>query len=182
MRRILVLVACTAALAACNKSPQVDEKDASAAAVAEKVRKAGADQAVVRPGMWESKITIDQLEVPGMPAEVQKRMRTMMAEQQEHSSRTCLTQEDVQRPKEDFFTGKNNQCRYEHFKMGDGKIEAALQCGRGEMQQNMQMAGTYSPDAYQVQMSTRVQSGDTPEGTMNMQLRVDARRIGDCKA
>ena len=53
----------------------------------------------------------------------------------------------MKRPKEDFFAGKNNECRYDHFTMGGGKIDAAMHCGgkHGESQV-MQMAGTYSPD------------------------------------
>jgi len=184
MKAVVVLIACTGLLAACNKSPQVNEKDASVAEVANKVRQAGADQAMIRPGLWESKVTIDQFDMPGMPADVQKRMKTMMAQQQEHSSRSCLTQQDVQRPKEDFFTGKNNECRYEHFTMGDGKIDAALHCGGGATQQTMQMAGTYSPDSYQIQMSTRTEGPNEKDsdGNMAMQMRVEAKRLGNCKA
>lgn len=183
MKRALVVIACSAALSGCNKSPQVDEKDASVAEVAEKVQKAGADQAFVRPGMWESKVTIDKLDMPGIPADVQKRMQTMMAQEREHSFRTCLTKEDVQRPKEDFFTGKDNQCRYDHFTMGEGKIDAALQCGKGAATQTMQMAGTYSPDAYHMQMSSKMQDGkEGAAAGMAMQMRVDANRVGDCKA
>ena len=182
MKHVLALIACTAVLASCDKSSKVDEKDASVTEVAQKVRKAGADQAFIQPGLWESKVTIDKFEVPGMPADVQQRMKTMMAEQQEHASRNCLTKEDVQRPKEDFFTGKNNECRYEHFKMGDGKIDAALQCAGGGMKQTMQMAGTYSPDTYQMQMSANMQSGEETQAGMNMQMRVEAKRVGDCKA
>ena len=182
MKYALIGMACVAALAGCNKSPQVNEKDASVAEVAQKVREAGADQAFIRPGMWDSKVTIDQLDVPGMPADVAKRMKTMMAQQQEHSFRTCLTKEDVQRPKEDFFTGKDNQCRYDHFTMGGGKIDAAMACGKGNAQQTMQMAGTYSPDNYQMQMSTKVVSGDEAQNGMTMRMRVAANRVGECKA
>ena len=50
MKAPIFLLACALPLAACNKQPQVNEKDASVAEVAEKVRKAGADQAMVREG------------------------------------------------------------------------------------------------------------------------------------
>ena len=58
----------------------------------------------------------------------------------------------MKRPKEDFFAGKNNDCRYDHFTMGGGKIDAAMHCGGKDGEsQVMQMAGTYSPDSYQMQ-------------------------------
>ena len=169
-------------LAACNKSPEVKAKDASVQEVAEKVREAGADQSLVRPGLWQSKVTIDQFDVPGMPAEMAARMKSMMAQQQEHASTRCLTPEDVKRPKEDFFAGKNKECRYEHFTMGGGKIDAVMHCGKGGGAQTMQMAGTYSPDAYQMQTSMNVEPGSGEQSGMTVKMRVEAHRVGECSA
>jgi hypothetical protein len=182
MRTILCVIACALPLAACNKGPQVNEKNASVAEVAEKVRVATGDESFIRPGLWESKVTVEKFEMPGMPPEMAQRMKSMMAQNQEHSSQNCLTPEDVKRPKEDFFAGKNNQCRYDHFTMSGGKIDAAMHCGgkHGESQA-MQMAGTYSPESYQMQTSMKMEGGDTPQGAMAMTMRIEANRIGECK-
>ncbi|WP_028969731.1 DUF3617 domain-containing protein [Sphingomonas sp. URHD0057] len=181
MKAAVLLIACALPLAACNKGPEVDEKDASVAEVAAKVRQSAGDQTFVRPGLWESKVTIEKFDVPGMPADMAQRMKTMMAENQEHGFQTCLTAEDVKRPREDFFAGKNNQCRYEHFTMDGGKIDAAMHCGgKDGGTQVMQMAGTYSPDSYQMQTSMKL-SGTGPQGGMNMSMRVEAQRVGECK-
>ena len=181
MRAFVLLTAC-ASVAACNKGPEVHEKDASVAEVATKVREASGDSGFIRPGLWESKVTVEKFEMPGMPPEMSERMKTMMAQNQEHSSQNCLTPEDVKRPKEDFFVGKNNECRYDHFTMAGGKIDAAMRCGgkHGESQL-MQMAGTYSPESYRMQTSMKMQGGSTPEGSMNMTMRIEANRIGECK-
>jgi hypothetical protein len=114
----LVWIACAAALAACNRSPKVDEKNATPAEVAQKVRESGAGQDMISPGLWQSKVTIEKFEMPGMPAEMASRMKAMMAENRGHDFETCLTAEDVKKPKEDFFAGKSNECRYDHFTMG----------------------------------------------------------------
>jgi len=181
MKPAILLIACALPLTACNKGPQVNEKDASVAEVAQKVRQSAGDQAFVRPGLWESKVTIEKFDVPGMPPEMAQRMKTMMAENQEHGFQTCLTAEDVKRPKEDFFAGKNNQCRYEHFTMGGGKIDAAMHCGgKDGGTQVMQMAGTYSPDSYQMQTAMKL-NGAGAQGGMNMSMRVEAQRVGECK-
>jgi hypothetical protein len=182
MRFAILLAAAALPLAACNKQPQVNEKDASVEEVAQKVRESAGDAAFVRPGLWESKVTIEQFDVPGMPAEMVQRMKTMMAERQEHGFQTCLTAEDVKRPKEDFFAGKNKECRYEHFTMGGGKIDAAMQCGGKEDDgtQVMQMAGTYSPDSYRMQTSMKMNSGAGAEGGMAMTMRIEAQRVGEC--
>jgi hypothetical protein len=182
MKHAVIALAAVVLLAACNKQPEVKAKDASAAEVAKKVREAGADQSFVRPGLWQSKVTIDELDMPGIPADMAQRMKSMMAERQPHDFRTCLTAEDVKRPKEDFFAGKNNQCRYDSFTMGDGKIDAVMHCGKGEGAQTMQMAGTYSPESYALQMSTKVNPQAGKQGGMAMKMRVEARRVGECSA
>ena len=181
MRLLFLAAGAAVLLAGCGKSePTVEAKDATAGEVAQKVREAGADQSIVRPGLWESNVTIQQLDMPGMPAEVQQRMKAMMAEKQEHKFQTCLTAEDVKRPKEDFFAGKNNECRYDNFTMGGGKIDAVMHCGKGGAKQTMQMAGTYSPESYEMQMSTKTESGGAEARGMAMRMRVEAHRIGEC--
>jgi hypothetical protein len=182
MKHVALLIACALPLAACNKSPQVNEKNASVAEVAQKVREVGGDQSFVRPGLWQSKVTIDQLDIPGMPADMAQRMKTMMAEKPDQGCETCLTPQDVKRPKEDFFAGKNNECRYEHFTMGGGKIDAAMRCGDKEGAQEMQMAGTYSPDSYQMQTSMKVRAEGSSQGAMQMKMRIEAQRVGECSA
>ena len=183
MKSAILLIACAVPLAACNKSPQVHETNASVAEIAQKVREAGVDDSFVRPGLWESKVTIEKFEMPGMPAEMTQRMKSVMAQNQEHGFRSCLTPEEVKRPKEDFFAGKNNECRYDHFAMDGGKIDAAMHCGgkHGESQ-TMQMAGTYSPDSYQMQTSMKMAGGSTPVASMAMTMRIEAKRVGECKA
>ena len=182
MKHVLVWIACAAALGACNRSPKVDEKNATPAEVAQKVRETGAGQDMISPGLWQSKVTIEKFEIPGMPAEMTGRMKAMMAQNQGHDFETCLTAEDVKKPKEDFFAGKNNECRYDHFIMGSGKIDALMHCGKKDAGQTMRMAGTYSPDSYQMQMATETAAGADGAGGMQMQMRVEAKRVGECSA
>jgi hypothetical protein len=182
MKYVLYVAAGALALGACNKSPKIDAKNATPAEVAQKVRDTGADQSMVRPGLWQSKVTIEKFDMPGMPPEMAQRMKAMMAENQGHDFETCLTPEDVQKPKEDFFAGKNKECRYDHFTMGGGKIDAVMHCGKEAGAQTMRMAGTYSPDAYQMQMGTKVDAGGEGAQAMQMQMRVEARRVGECSA
>jgi hypothetical protein len=66
--------------------------------------------------------------------------------------------------------------------MGGGKIDAVMHCGKDAGASTMRMAGTYSPDSYQMQMATEVQSSDEAARAMQMQMRVEARRVGECTA
>jgi len=182
MKHMLLMAGGIVALAACNKSPTVNAKNATPEEVAKKVQASGLDQSMVEPGLWRSKVTIEKFDMPGMPPEMASRMKTMMAQNQGHDFETCLTPEDVKKPKEDFFAGKNNECRYEHFTMGDGKIDALMHCGKEAGASTMRMAGTYSPDSYQMQMATEAETGDEAGHALQMQMRVEAQRVGECSA
>jgi hypothetical protein len=178
MRIAVFLIAGATALAGCNKSPEVHETNASIAQVQNAMRESGADEQFISPGKWQSKVTIESMDVPGMPAEIAQRMKQTMA--QVRGFESCLTKEDVKQPKEDFFTGKNDQCRYDHFTMSGGKIDAVMRCDEGNGTQVMRMAGTYSPDSYQMSMAMEHEGAKADDGAMTMKMRVEARRVGQC--
>jgi hypothetical protein len=182
MKPLTVLVP-LALLCACDSGPEVDLKDANATEVGEAVARsgiAGGDAFQVRPGQWESKVAIEEMEIPGMPASMQEQMKSTFAQHQPASFTSCLTPEEAKKPKADFFAGKDNNCRYDHFRMGDGKIDAKMRCDAGEAVQAMEMAGTYSPDSYTMTI-TSVRTGEPgPGGEVRMKMRMDAKRVGDC--
>ena len=94
-RHVFLAAACALAAIGCNRSPTVNAKNATPAEVAKKVQESGADQSMVSAGLWQSKVTIEKLDMPGMPPEMASRMKTMMAQNQAHDFQTCLTAEDV---------------------------------------------------------------------------------------
>jgi hypothetical protein len=180
MKPIVIVIAYALALAGCNREPEVRAENASAEDVAEQVADAGGSGIFVRPGKWESRVQIEELDLPGAPPEAKSAMRGM--HDRAMVSESCLTPEEARRPKEDFFAGKNNNCRYDHFTMGNGKIDAVMKCTGQGMAQTMSMQGSYSPDAYQMRMSMKADAGAGPPGGMTMTMRVDAKRVGECDA
>jgi hypothetical protein len=175
----LVLIAACAAVAACNKGANVDEKNASVAEVAQKVRESGADQNFVDPGLWEQTVRLLSVDAPGMPAEARSAMQKAMDQAQVH--KVCLTPEEAKSPREDFFTGKAENCRYEHFKWGSGKIDLRLECQHPNTRQMMELAGTYEPRRYSLTM-TATNLGKAPEERLVMKMKVDAKNVGPCPA
>jgi hypothetical protein len=170
-------------LAACDSSPSVDVKDANMSEVGKAVARSGIakdDSFQVNPGKWESKVTVEAIEIPGMPAAVREQMKKGFAEHQATGFTSCLTPEQAKKPKEDFFAGKDNNCRYDHFKMGDGKIDAKMRCDGGGATQVMAMAGSYSPEAYTMTVETIREGRAGPGGEAKMKLRMEAKRIGAC--
>ena len=181
MKSAAILIACALPLAACNKGPQVDAKNASVAEVAEKVRDAGvASDNFMRAGEWRASATIEEMNIPGMPPEAQKQMKQAMGQHQNTTYQYCLTPAEAQRPNGKFFTGKEaNNCRYDHFTMGGGKIDAVMQCQSDKTHSmTMTIEGAYSPDSYSTHVAMNMQGGR--EGGMTMKMRSEAHRVGEC--
>jgi hypothetical protein len=183
MKRTAILAAITPALlfTACNREPNIDMKNASVAEVAKKVDAQRVSEIVVRPGKWTQTVTMETFDIPGMPESAQASVRrTMAAANTGHD--ICLTQAEAKRPSEDFFAGKDKNCRYERFTMKGGKIDGVMRCQSDGMTQVMELNGDYSPDHYAMRMDMRTQSERTTMGSMHMVMRVDAQRVGDCDA
>lgn len=173
-RYAILMLGLALPLAACG-GPQVNEENASVAEVSEKVAEASRNNEFIRPGKWLSSVTIEEMSMPGMPPQAAEQMKRMIAETQ--TSESCLTPDQAKQPKEEFFSG-NDSCRYDHFRMGNGRIDAKMRCQTGGNSQLMEMNGTYSPDSYQMRMKT---SGEAGGGrSMTMKMKVDAKRIGEC--
>jgi hypothetical protein len=169
----------TLPLAGCGSSsgPSVNEKNASVEQVSNKVSAASAAGALhFNPGKWVSTVTVDEMTIPGLPPQAAEMMKKAMAKP--HMADKCLTPEEAKKPKGDFFSGKND-CRYDHFTMGGGKIDAKMICSSGGQDQTFELNGTYSPDSYQMAMQGNVTGG--PNGrAMTMRMHVDAKRVGAC--
>jgi hypothetical protein len=165
-------------LAACDSSPKVNVDNAKPSEVAEKMGDAVGGETFVRPGKWLSTVTIQDMTVPGMPPEFAAKMKEQIAKARQVE--TCLTAEQAKRPKGDFFAA-DKSCTYDHFEMSGGKIDASMRCVHQGMSQAMTMQGSYTPDEYQMTMSTRME-GTGPQSGTTMKMQVAAKRVGDCTA
>lgn len=176
MKRSILLL--PSLLAACHSSPSITADNASVGEVATKVAAATAGGALMAPGHWDGTVTIDDMQVPGMTPDMAKVMKAHLGGARPISS--CLTPEQAKQPKGSFFGGQDNQaCRYDHFSMSGGKIDAVMTCVAQGVTQTMTMTGSYSPDAYHMQM-TSAGKGPSPEANVSMKMTLDAKRTGAC--
>jgi hypothetical protein len=182
MKHVAVLIMGTALIAACGREPEVDLKNASVEEVAAEVGKAGAAEQYIRAGKWQTKVTMEEFEIPGMPVRVQQQMKAVFAEQQNVTVDYCVSPEEARKPGGKFFTGKESKdCRYDSFTMSGGKVDAVMRCeGEGSGSMTMKMTGTYTPDSSTTRSEMVVSGGR--EGSMTIKARAEARRIGDCEA
>ncbi len=181
MRYAVVLIACALPLAACNKGPDINVKNASVGDVAEKVRQAAGDTNFVSPGRWESKVTLIDVDMPGVPPQYAQQMKQTVGKVQGGMITTCLTEADIKKPKTDFFAGRSKNCRYDHFTMSGGKIDAQMTCAAGDGgSMSMAMNGTYSSEQYEATMAM-TSSGTGPMRGMKMKSYTESHRVGQCR-
>jgi hypothetical protein len=180
MRTTACLIAALVPLAACDNGPKVSMKNASGNQVAQAVQRSGvmSDNDFMKPGAWESKATVQQIVIPGMPAEFGDKMKQMFAQHQANATRRCLTAAEMRKPNEGFFATEDKSCRYDHFTMGRGKIDIRMICSAAGSTQTTDMTGSYTPQSYAMQLSSKAEGG--PQAGMVMKMHVDARRVGEC--
>jgi hypothetical protein len=162
-------------LAACGSQPAVKAENASVAEVAAKAQTA----LRLSPGEWKGTTEIVTMEMPGMPAGALNQAKTKT----DYTS--CLTQAQIEKPPAEMFGGKaNGECRYEHFTMAGGKIDALMICtpkGSGEMR--MTMTGDYDSEKYNVTNDMVMKMPSNAGGhTMTIKARTSGARVGACKA
>ena len=177
IKHTLFAAASAICLSACGSGDKVDLENASVNDVAKELRKADANEGFVKPGQWEQTVTLVEMSVPGAPPQVAEALKKQTGQSQVHKS--CLTPEQANHPREDFFSGADKSCRYDHFKWGSGKVDMKLDCKHESGTQTMELAGTYEPESYQMVMSV-ASRGSNPMDTMNMKMQVDAKRVGQC--
>ncbi|MCL6728759.1 DUF3617 domain-containing protein [Sphingomonas hankyongi] len=178
MKYTVALIACALPLAACGKSPAVHEENASVAEVQNSIAEAGGTDSFVRPGLWESKVTLEEMSMPGMPKEVAAKMAGATGKAE--VNRSCLTPDEAKRPKEGFFAGDNKNCRYDHFTMAGGKIDAVMKCSAEGATHTMTLQGGYTPNTYDMRMTMNAEGGAGPNAGMTMKMHVEASRVGEC--
>ena len=176
MKYSVVLCVCT--LAACSSDPQVDARNASADEVERQVAAAGGTSKFVRPGMWESTFTVEEVSMTGLAKAYAPNIDATVG--RPRTERSCRTGEDAESPGAGLFTGDDKHCRYQRFTMGSGKVDAVVQCNSAGKGQTLTLQGSYSPESYQMRMAMDVPAGGGVPAGMNMKMRVDAKRVGEC--
>lgn len=178
--RIITAIALSAlTLAGCNRGT-VDETNASIEEVANAVAESDATVRLL-PGRWETSGELVELTAPGMPPQAQEMMKKQMTSSTSRVA-VCLRPEDVEKPNAGFFGQNSPDCRFDHYRMGGGKIDAKMTCAPatgGAM--TTTMTGTYAPGRYDMDVTSQVNAeGGMGGERMTMRMRVVSTRTGEC--
>lgn len=160
-------------LSACGSksdSPQSKEE------VASEMKKA----AKLKPGKYEMTMTVNKVDVPGMPPEAKAQMEQMMGQPQKMDY--CLTAEKSEKGLQDMLSKMNGDCTYSNFEVSGAKIAGAMACTAptgGTMKSSM--TGNATDETTNLQMKVEVTQPGMP-ATMKMESTMAMKRVGDCAA
>ena len=170
---ISILAAATLTLAGCG-----DSGTGEAGSEGESAKPAAASDIKPEPGRYEAKFKIVKMDMPGLPPELEGMFKDQLGKIE--TSVSCLTKEEAEKAEENFFkppkTG-GDDCKYNDFKIGGGKISADMTCQDGPAKQDMKMEGSYSADGYAMNVKA---DGNMGEQKMSMEMEIDSKRVGDC--
>ena len=128
-------------------------------------------------GRWEATSVLTDLKAAGLPPEVASAMQAAIGEKD--TSASCLTKEEVEKPGASFFAKGSDDCTYEHFKMGSGRLDAKMVCEAEGGKTTIKLGGTYSANSYDMAMESETAGGE--QNGMLMKMTVKATHVGACR-
>lgn len=179
MRRTVMMLAMVAGLAACGEKPGDKTGEIAATdAMSRQEVKAAVNKVQLKPGQWEGRFSVRDIDMPGAPAGVKDQMKSMMSQT---SLKYCVTPEQAANPSGDMFAGQENKdCTYGGFEAQGGSVKGQVSCKSQGGTMNATMSGTYAPESYAMDMDMKM-AGGPHNMTMAMTARSEGKWIGpDC--
>ena len=137
----------------------------------------------LQPGMWETTIQFNSVDLPGAPPQELAAMRAMMGRPQ--TSSRCVTPAEAANPAQQMLNpnGGSNGCQFSESTFAGGTIRVHGTCqapGRGTAQTNMD--GSYTATTIQATVSSEIHApaGTAGPQTARMSGTLTSHRTGDC--
>lgn len=176
MKHITIIAAAGAMLLAGCSGGTADADGDGEITAKEVADKSKAEGIKPEPGLYKSTITMTELDVPGMPAEMKGHGAGQVI-----TTEDCLTQEEVDKGFEELMKqGQNGECTYETFNLNGGKLDAVMVCKSPEGSARMTMSGTTSATSSEFTAESKMNFEGMGEATLKFTGKHE--RIGDCKA
>lgn len=181
MRDGVLVLAISIALVGCGSEPADPKNVDDVIAEAGKLERP-------RPGQYETKAELIEFSVPGLPPQQAENLKSMMGKVGGETTAYCLTPEEAEKGFEEnvrkMTQGKQQMnCEFARFDVEGDKLDAAMTCkGPQGMTADLKLAGTTSAEASSMRMTMVQKAAMIPGGEMRMEMKMDARRVGDCPA
>lgn len=175
MKRVSAIVGLSI-LAGCSGQGENTAGNNAATAVASNAQATAAAPRILalQPGQWEVTTEILSMEMTGMPGTPMPRPGPVTTSQ-------CITPEQANKPVEGIMAGGALPpgCVSESNNVSDGRIQATFSCAQNGVPSRVSMEGVISPTNYEMSMDVSAGEGQT---AVRSDMRVRARRLGDCQA
>lgn len=167
-------LALMALLAACSDKPGDKAGEIAATDAMSKAEvKAEVAKVQLKPGQWEGRFTVQDIDMPQAPAGMKDQMKSVM---NQTSLRYCITPEQAANPGGEMFSGQENKnCTYGNFSAAGGKVTGQVSCKGDGGTMNAAMSGSYAPDRYAIDMDMKMDGGPH---AMAMTARSEGKWIG----
>jgi hypothetical protein len=164
--RIAALLALS--LAACSKEKAPDANKAAAPAA-----KPAIDRMV--PGLYRQATTL--LDLKDSSLQYEQAAAAAKAIGTTQTAERCVTPEMVANPEQLFREDTDPSCKIERNSWTGGKIDFAMTCPEkaDQLGGKVTLSGNYDTSEYHFELSAEGTGED------RMKMRVDAKRLGDCK-
>jgi hypothetical protein len=164
------------ALAACGSNT---DADGDGKISNEEVAAEASNATLPEPGLYKITVEIEEMSIPGMPAEMAEQMKQSTAAQM--TVKNCLTDADRENMVKEM-APQGDQCTYDKYSLSGGKIDAKVTCKTPDGGTAVTtMAGTVSSTGVEMVMENTQTGGAAQAGT-HMKMRMKNQRIGECKA
>lgn len=142
----------------------------------------GGSGVTMQPGEWDMTTEMTDIEVPGMPPEMQAQMRAQLANQAQTRS-TCITEEEAGEPMQSMFADSEmaGNCDFgdSSYEGGVIAINATCEGPDGQGTAEMTIEGSYTATTLEADLSVSL-SGGPMDAVMSGEMR--GERTGDCAA
>ncbi|MEC3912630.1 DUF3617 domain-containing protein [Sphingobium sp. CR2-8] len=179
-RTVLTLAVLAIGLAACTDKPGDKTVDIAATDAMSKAEvKAQVDKVQLKPGQWEGRFTVKDIDLSGMPGAPANMKDQMTRAMSQSSLKYCVTPQQAANPSGEMFAGQENKnCTYGGFKAKGGTVKGQVSCKSQGGTMNATLSGTYAPETYAMDMDMKMVGG--PSGTtMAMTARSEGKWIGE---
>lgn len=126
--------------------------------------------AQVQPGMWESSVTVQSIDMPGAPPQMAAMMKGKTTKQS-----YCITPEQAKQGPQEMLK-QNPSCRFTKYSMLGGRISTEMSCQQNGGTMTARANGSYSPTSFNITSSATM----TGRMSMKMTSTSTGRRIGAC--